>query len=27
LSRSDRLKEVAEKAGLSINDANLRKVK
>ena len=27
LSRSDRLKEIAEKAGLSINDANLRKVK
>ncbi|GAA2899780.1 cell division protein FtsL [Enterococcus pseudoavium] len=27
LSRSDRLKEIAEKAGLSINDENLRKVK
>lgn len=27
LSRSDRLKEIAEKAGLSINDDNLRKVK
>lgn len=27
LSRSDRLKEIAEKSGLSINDANLRKVK
>ncbi|MGX7203885.1 cell division protein FtsL [Enterococcus pingfangensis] len=27
LSRSDRLKEVAEKAGLTINDENLRKVK
>lgn len=27
LSRSDRLKEVAEKAGLTINDGNLRKVK
>ncbi|MDT2613706.1 cell division protein FtsL [Enterococcus dongliensis] len=27
LSRSDRLKEVAKKAGLSINDENLRKVK
>ena len=27
LSRSDRLKEVAEKEGLSINDSNLRTVK
>lgn len=27
LSRSDRLKEIAEKDGLSINDENLRKVK
>lgn len=27
LSRTDRLKEIAEKAGLSVNDDNLRKVK